>query len=239
MTVLLAFDLTQRRACVALTKETASHVRALQGQSAHGDEVFFTELDALLLEAGVAKEEIGVGAVAVGPGSFTGLRVSIAAAKGIATALGLRVLAVPSAFVEAQSLRAAKGTQASIVALASKQGSAWFTACVYRDGRWSALVEGSAGGVETLDRCATALKATGCSLPIALIHDEHLDATLLSAATRMSLVSEPARADGIALLSVAREFLDADESLDPMQLLPIYPREPEAVTIWNARHTGG
>ena len=198
MTVLLAFDLTQRRACVALTKGTASHVRALQGQSAHGDEVFFTELDALLLEAGVAKEEIGVVAVAVGPGSFTGLRVSIAAAKGIATALGLRVLAVPSAFVEAQSLRAAKGTQASIVALASKQGSAWFTACVYRDGRWSALVEGSAGGVETLGED-----------------------------------------DDAFAHAVAREFLDADESLDPMQLLPIYPREPEAVTIWNARHTGG
>jgi tRNA threonylcarbamoyladenosine biosynthesis protein TsaB len=65
------------------------------GGDAHA-EALFPLLDELLREAGVSRKELGRVAVGVGPGSFTGLRVGIALAEGIATGLGIPLLGVPS-----------------------------------------------------------------------------------------------------------------------------------------------
>ena len=53
-------------------------------------------LEHLLAQVGVATGDIGVLAVDVGPGLFTGLRVGVAAAKGLAQALGVGVLGATS-----------------------------------------------------------------------------------------------------------------------------------------------
>ena len=52
------------------------------------------DLDRVLRQAAVRIEDIDLFAVAAGPGSFTGLRVGIATAQGLATARGRRVVAV-------------------------------------------------------------------------------------------------------------------------------------------------
>ncbi|HRZ86230.1 MAG TPA: tRNA (adenosine(37)-N6)-threonylcarbamoyltransferase complex dimerization subunit type 1 TsaB [bacterium] len=51
-------------------------------------------VDELLNEAGLTMGEIGLIAVGVGPGSFTGIRVGVAFAKGVRTALGTPVVGV-------------------------------------------------------------------------------------------------------------------------------------------------
>jgi tRNA threonylcarbamoyladenosine biosynthesis protein TsaB len=53
-------------------------------------------LEHLLAQVGVPTADIGVLAVDVGPGLFTGLRVGVAAAKGLAQALGVGVLCATS-----------------------------------------------------------------------------------------------------------------------------------------------
>src|SRR5512136_182544 len=57
---------------------------------------FMTALDHLLQVSGVALEEIRGLAVAKGPGSFTGLRVGISAAKGFCEGLGVPIVALSS-----------------------------------------------------------------------------------------------------------------------------------------------
>jgi tRNA threonylcarbamoyladenosine biosynthesis protein TsaB len=57
---------------------------------------FMTALDHLLQVSGVALEEIRGLAVAKGPGSFTGLRVGLAAAKGFCEGLGIPIVALSS-----------------------------------------------------------------------------------------------------------------------------------------------
>jgi len=57
---------------------------------------FMTALDHLLQVSGVALEEIRGLAVAKGPGSFTGLRVGLAAAKGFCEGLGVPIVALSS-----------------------------------------------------------------------------------------------------------------------------------------------
>jgi tRNA threonylcarbamoyladenosine biosynthesis protein TsaB len=69
--------------------------RTHEGGDAHA-EALFPLLDELLAEAGVKRQELQSIAVGVGPGSFTGLRVGIAFAEGIATGLGLPLVGIPS-----------------------------------------------------------------------------------------------------------------------------------------------
>jgi tRNA threonylcarbamoyladenosine biosynthesis protein TsaB len=57
---------------------------------------FMTALDDLLRISGVALTEISSLAVAKGPGSFTGLRVGLSAAKGICEGLGVPIVALSS-----------------------------------------------------------------------------------------------------------------------------------------------
>jgi len=55
--------------------------------SGHGRELL-PAIDAIVAEAGIAKSDIGAVAVSVGPGSYTGLRIGVTAAKTLAWALG-------------------------------------------------------------------------------------------------------------------------------------------------------
>jgi len=57
---------------------------------------FMTALDHLLQVSGVTLKEIRGLAVAKGPGSFTGLRVGLSAAKGICEGLGVPIVALSS-----------------------------------------------------------------------------------------------------------------------------------------------
>lgn len=57
---------------------------------------FMTALDHLLQASGLALKEIRGLAVAKGPGSFTGLRVGLSAAKGICEGLGVPIVALSS-----------------------------------------------------------------------------------------------------------------------------------------------
>lgn len=54
------------------------------------------ELDAMLARLGRAASEIGAVAVAIGPGTFTGLRVGLSIAKGLVLAQDVALIGVPT-----------------------------------------------------------------------------------------------------------------------------------------------
>ena len=62
-------------------------------ERSHG-QVLFRKISDLLLSANLAVDRLHGIAVCTGPGSFTGLRIGLAAVKGIATALRIPVVAV-------------------------------------------------------------------------------------------------------------------------------------------------
>lgn len=91
-------------------------------------------IDQLMKQCGVEKEELTALAVATGPGSFTSLRIGIAVVKGLALALRLPVVGVPSldvltAAIPVQDLPLVAALQAGRKRLAlmwyKKDKSAW------------------------------------------------------------------------------------------------------------------
>ncbi|MDR2510030.1 MAG: tRNA (adenosine(37)-N6)-threonylcarbamoyltransferase complex dimerization subunit type 1 TsaB [Spirochaetaceae bacterium] len=94
-------------------------------------ELLIPLLDSLVKLADIRREEISLVVCPRGPGSWTGLRIGYAAAQGIARALGVPSLTVPTLDLIAQPHKAFCG--AVLASLDAKQ--ARFFCALYRAGR--------------------------------------------------------------------------------------------------------
>jgi tRNA threonylcarbamoyladenosine biosynthesis protein TsaB len=94
--LILALETAVEHGGVALLEgETLLGERALgAGQGQAGG--VLVQLDALLREQESALEDVGLIALSIGPGSFTGLRVGLASALGLAFGTELRIAPVPT-----------------------------------------------------------------------------------------------------------------------------------------------
>ena len=94
---LLAIDTATTRAVIALGSPDGAVVEARDWVAGyrHGEELL-VRIDGLLRDRAVALADLGGLIVGTGPGAFTGLRVGIATAKGLAHALRLPIVGVPT-----------------------------------------------------------------------------------------------------------------------------------------------
>lgn len=67
-------------------------------------------IDAVLGDAGIALADLTRIAISIGPGSFTGLRIGLSVAKGLAVATGLPVVGVPTLEAYAHAIGPRAGT---------------------------------------------------------------------------------------------------------------------------------
>jgi tRNA threonylcarbamoyladenosine biosynthesis protein TsaB len=80
----LAFDTATEVATSALVDDGE-----VLGERTSRAQTLLEDVDALLRQGGAHPSEIGALAVGIGPGSFTGVRIGLAAARGLAVALEL------------------------------------------------------------------------------------------------------------------------------------------------------
>jgi tRNA threonylcarbamoyladenosine biosynthesis protein TsaB len=108
---ILALDTTTRGGGVAVMLDGRTiHAHAGDPSETHGQRLPGDIIRALD-QAGIGVDAIDLLAVAAGPGSFTGLRVGIAAVQGIAIARGLKVVPVPTLEALAAAAEAPAGAR--------------------------------------------------------------------------------------------------------------------------------
>ncbi len=207
------------------TSTLAGGVAVLDDQGVRGEylldvramhsERLMPAIDRLLADAGWGPADLQGLAVAVGPGSFTGLRIGLATVKGLALALGIPVAAVPTLDAMAAALPFASLPVCPV--LDARKGEVYCS--LYRwDGtamrrQWEYL----ALAPETL--------AARLAEPVVLLGD---GAALIRTPHARPAPPHRALPSPAAVGVLGRERLAAGLTVAPAELVPIYLRPSEA-----------
>jgi tRNA threonylcarbamoyladenosine biosynthesis protein TsaB len=128
---ILALDTAADVLSVALgTGEDVWYFEA-DGGLRHG-ELLMDAVNRLLDSAGIGAADLDLAACMKGPGSFTGLRIAFATAKGLSLSLGIPMASVPTLDCMAQGMAQASWPGIVLPAMDAKKGR--FYAALYRGG---------------------------------------------------------------------------------------------------------
>jgi len=120
----LAIDTSTEALSVALRDGDSTIERGLETARGHAEQIL-SLIDAVLGEAGVRLSELDGIAAGVGPGSFTGVRISVAVAQGLSYGAGLPV--VPITSLEALAFAAIEtGADRVIACLDARMGEIYW-----------------------------------------------------------------------------------------------------------------
>jgi tRNA threonylcarbamoyladenosine biosynthesis protein TsaB len=94
---ILAIETSTMLGGVALMDDSSGLIAEvrLNVKSTHSERLM-TEIDHVLQQSGIKISDIDVFAVAIGPGSFTGLRIGLSTVKGFSYATGKPIVSVPT-----------------------------------------------------------------------------------------------------------------------------------------------
>jgi tRNA threonylcarbamoyladenosine biosynthesis protein TsaB len=179
--------------------------------------------------AQVTLAEVDAVAVGVGPGLFTGLRVGLATARAMASALGVPMIGVSSLDVVAHPARFADRT---VVAVTDARRGELFWA-FYRPGldRSVRLTEPRVGSPAEL-----AAEIAGRPGPCLLVGDgvarHRADLEVAGADRAGAFSARPSAAD---LVQLALAAAAAGELVPPSAIRPVYLRLPDAEANWVQR----
>ena len=192
----------------------------LQGHA----ERIFEAVDGALLAAGLARGDLAAIACDQGPGSFTGVRVGVASAKGIALGLGVPLAGVIS--LEAMAAAAfAEGAAAAgdvvLAAIDAKKDEVFLAAYALVDGVARALTE-----PRCAPRTAAALTMPEETRRIVLVGEVVASIEPLPPGLVRGPALDLPDAAWVGRLAAIR--LAAGEACDPALLEPLYVRPPDA-----------
>jgi len=226
---LLAIETTTEACSVALVHGDQMLVRSEVAPRRH-TELVLPMADALLAEAGIARHALDVIAVGRGPGAFTGVRIGVALAQGMALALELPVVAVSS--LAALALEAEADDAAVLAVIDARMGEIY--AASYRRNAQGGLDELSAECVLTPDQLqlppAPAWRVVGSGW--ATYAD--ILSTRLTGTLRAADGERYPQAARVAELAVP-EFL-AGHAITAELALPVYLRDKVALTLAEQKH---
>lgn len=226
---ILGIETATRTGSVAVVSETGVIAEyTLNIELTHSERLMST-VDRVLADTRIAVGDIDCIAVSIGPGSFTGLRIGLAAVKGLALVTGRPVVAVPTLKALAWNL---PRTQYPVVPLLDAKKKEVYAA-IYRwesEGLATVMAEGALSLADLAARTSGAALFTGEGSVLfrgelrELMGERALFAPLSAAVPSAASVAE-----------VGMELFAAGERADADGLTPLYIRRPEAEVAWEKR----
>lgn len=225
----LALDTSTPRAYLAILREDGqSFARTIEPGMRHGRELIPSIRD-LLREAGLKPSDLGMIRVGVGPGSYTGLRVGVTAAKTLAYATGAGLATFNS--LEFFAL-GAPSEALRVVTISDAQRGDFHVAEFRRDSPGATLVAHEATTIE--DRTALSIRLSDAVGPAHVVgpgldrwDGEWPDGTVPSP----DCLPSP-----ILMMQIERGLTTLDRAaLDGLE--PVYLRRSAAEDQWEKRST--
>ncbi len=217
--LVLSLDTTTRAGSVAVVRGGAVLSEIVGDASRTHGERLPRDLERALEAASVTMRDVELLAVMAGPGSFTGLRVGIAAMQGLASAMGLRIFAASA--LDALALVGANGRE-PVAAWVDAQRSEVFAALYDPTGTQISIGATSASPAQTLEAWgsdpATPIRFVGDG---AVRYRHVIHARFGPHAT---ILEPPALAPVIGRMAGT----SPDRAASPHAVVPIYIRKPDA-----------
>ena len=221
---LLAIETSTEACSVALVHGEQLIARSQIAPRRH-TELVLPMVDELLAEAGVSRLSLDAIAVGRGPGAFTGVRLGVSLAQGMALGLDIPVVTISS--LAALALEAPAGDDAILAVIDARMGEI-YAACFRRDGSGALLALDkeqvcTAQSLQLPEAATWQVVGSGWAT-YADVLAERLTGTLRAA----DGVRYP-QAARVAELAV-HEF-KAGHALAPEHALPVYIRDHVALTL--------
>jgi len=215
----LAVDTTAEFGSIALVRgaELVSEVLLHAPDGFSG--ILFGELEALLTRSGFALRDVDLFAAASGPGSFTGVRVGLAAVKGLAEVMGRPVVAVSNL----EALRHFGTAEPGATVIDARRGEVF--AAVY--GSRGPVIPEQVIGFPRFLELLDGLEFEWISADFAPFRT----ALMGSQFERMPVATAP-RAIAAAIAQIAAARIAAGESGEPAVVEANYVRRSDAELLW-------
>jgi tRNA threonylcarbamoyladenosine biosynthesis protein TsaB len=224
----LSLDTSTARGAIGLSVRSGEvFVASTEGGRRHGRDLI-PGVAAILRAAGVGLRDIEVLAVGLGPGSYTGLRVGLTAAKTLAYATGAALIGLDS--LHAIACNAPEGAPRVSVIADAQRGQLYVAEFVRPEG--GRLVPARAIQIEPLTAWLARLE------PGTVVLGPALDSPRIRSALPPGLEIPDSTLNcpvGHHLIELARETWSGGRRDDPWLLEPCYLRQSSAEEQWNAR----
>jgi len=232
---LLAIDTSADQAALGVrTKRGLEHGAQPTGSRRHGRDLV-PQIRDLLAAAGLRVSDLDVVAVGLGPGSYTGLRIGLAAARTLAYVTGAGLLGLDS--LEGWA-RAAPAEARRIYVVADAQRGDVYAAELSRESTGGPLAVVSASHIEPLAQWAGRLSTEGIVLGPGLCSPRIMQAISRELTIYGAETEDFMKARAAGLLELAAEHWTAGRRDDFWTLEPNYLRRSAAEETWDARDGG-
>ena len=231
---ILALETSAKAVSAAVTEEGRVLAAGFQDTGLTHSRTLMPIVEHILKNADLTMADMDAVAVAVGPGSFTGIRIGVSAAKGLAFAADKPAVGVSTLAAMARNAAFVDGLV--VCAMDARRNQIYNALFAARDGRLTRLTPDRAIGLEDLAEelrqdsrpkiivgdggklCADALAAAGIACRLAPPH------LVMQSAVTVALEAEEAAGHG-GLVSA-------------QELLPVYLRPPQAERLRRERESG-
>jgi len=229
--IFLAIDTSTPRAALALgqpgLEPRVAPPEADSSPSRRHGQGLIPAIEALLLAEGLKVADLGAIAIGLGPGSYTGLRIGLTAAKTLAYAASKPLVALDS--LEAIARNAPEDALKVVVAVDAQRGDA-YVARFARSIPGSPLLRLGPTTIEPVEAWAKTLEAGTFVLGPGL--DRLLP--IWPETLRLGTLDQ-GHPDASKLIPLAFEAFEAGRGLDPFFVEPIYMRRSAAEDQWERR----
>jgi tRNA threonylcarbamoyladenosine biosynthesis protein TsaB len=125
MTNLLAIDTSSSLCAIALVKGNEYFIKTSENRREHAKRIL-PMIEEVIVESDVKLAELDTIAINSGPGSFTGLRIGVGVAQGIALTNGLPVIPISSLAIAAMSAKERFGSESLMICQKARENEVYF-----------------------------------------------------------------------------------------------------------------